>query len=130
MAQPSLAGSLRQRANDCSYHTCPVQWFLDGGVFPSLLRLLKTDGRSEDEVMLRVKGILAISALVRHSAPGQAAFLQHQGAQLLGRLTADKDARVQRWVGRGGVKVLDCIWYCCFLSSLLSSEAILPSVLA
>jgi hypothetical protein len=94
-------------------------------VFPSLLRLLKTEGSSEDEVMLRVKGILAISALVRHSAPAQALFLQHQGAQLLGRLTADGDARVKRWVREGGLGDacslgVHCLSCCGVLSSTLA----------
>lgn len=43
-----------------------MQWFLDGGVLPLLAALL-APSRSGSE---RVKGLLALSSLIRHFGPG------------------------------------------------------------
>uniref|UniRef100_A0A7S0WF29 Nucleotide exchange factor Fes1 domain-containing protein n=1 Tax=Chlamydomonas leiostraca TaxID=1034604 RepID=A0A7S0WF29_9CHLO len=95
--QPSLRWRAAEVVATCMANNPPVQqWFMQGGVLPRLLRLLDEEGAGEPGASLRTKGLLAVSALVRHNRPGLEAVRLAGGLPRLVRLAADPDRRVSR----------------------------------
>ncbi|KAG2483844.1 hypothetical protein HYH03_017299 [Edaphochlamys debaryana] len=86
----------------CVASNPPVQeWFLAGGVLPPLLALLDP----AQPPACRTKGLLALSGLVRHFAPGLQAFREAGGlTALVGCLSCD-----DRRVGVKAMRLLDYV---------------------
>ncbi|KAG2483843.1 hypothetical protein HYH03_017299 [Edaphochlamys debaryana] len=99
---PSLRWRAAEVVATCVANNPPVQeWFLAGGVLPPLLALLDP----AQPPACRTKGLLALSGLVRHFAPGLQAFREAGGlTALVGCLSCD-----DRRVGVKAMRLLDYV---------------------
>jgi HEAT repeat protein len=71
----------------------PAQWFMKEAVLPRLLALL-----DDPDATVRTKAVLAISAIVRHNAPGLQQLLEQGGLPRLAGLLSHPEPRLQRKV--------------------------------
>mmetsp|Transcript_20175 Transcript_20175/g.43960 ORF Transcript_20175/g.43960 Transcript_20175/m.43960 type:complete len:420 (-) Transcript_20175:533-1792(-) len=89
---PSLRWRATEVAATCMANNPPVQqWFLEGGILARVCAVLE-----DQNATCRTKGLLAVSALVRHFTPGFRAFQGQRGTQRVVELCKDEHEKVQR----------------------------------
>jgi len=110
---PSVQSRAAEVAATCVQNNPAVQEaFMDGGIMPALWSLLDSN-----EILSRIKALLAISCMIRGHSPALSWFKHHDGGQKILIIAEDaQDPRLQR-------KCLQLLDY--MLSSLPSERAVL-----